>query len=478
MTIPNRLAQWRLRLQQWFEPYRDRKMLTLLALGFSSGLPAPLVFSNLSIWLRDVGVSKADIGLFALASTPYAINFLWAPLLDRVRIPWLGIRLGRRRSWALLTQILLLIAIVILSSIDPTVGLAAMAMAVLFVTLVSATQDIVVDAYRIEILDRTQYGAGSAAGIWGWHLGGTLVGGAGGLYLAHAFGWQAAYLLLAGGVLIGMAAVLLSPEPVVVVSAETLQHEQRVIAYVQRWRGLPSLFRNVISWFYITVAAPLIEFARRDGWLLILLFIFVFKLGDALLGRMSGVFYRELGFGLTDIATVGKVYGTLANLIGIVIGGILVARIGILKSLFVSGIATAATNLSFAWLATMGQHQGVFIFAVMSDSFTTGLVTVALVAYLSSLCNSAYTATQYALLASLSNLARIWFSASSGMMVEALDNDWALFFQLCAVIALFGLPLLWWIMKRYPMETTDKTGITTCEDGSDRCVKNSNEPRL
>lgn len=456
MTVSNYIEQLRVHLQLWFAPYRDRRMLTLLALGFSSGLPAPLVFSNLSIWLRDVGVSKADIGLFALASTPYAINFLWAPLLDRVRIPWLGVRLGRRRSWALLTQVLLLIAIVILAGIDPAVGLATMALAVLFVTFVSATQDIVIDAYRIEILDRAQYGAGSAAGIWGWHLGGTLVGGAGGLYLAHAFGWQAAYLLLAFGVLIGIAAVLLSPEPVVVVSADTLQHEQKTVAEVQRWRGLPSVFRHVISWFYLTVAAPLIEFARRDGWLLILIFIFVFKLGDALLGRMSGVFYRELGFELTDIAKVAKVYGTLANLIGIVIGGILVARIGILKSLFVSGIATAATNVSFAWLASMGQHQGVFIFAVMSDSFTTGLVTVALVAYLSSLCNSAYTATQYALLASLSNLARIWFSASSGMMVEALDNDWVLFFKLCAVIALVGLPLLWWIMKRYPIDESSE----------------------
>lgn len=440
------------RLQQWFEPYRDRRMLTLLALGFSSGLPAPLVFSNLSIWLRDEGVSRTDIGLFALAATPYAINFLWAPLIDRLRLPWLTARFGRRRGWALMTQALLMVAIVLLSFTNPSDGLWLMAAAVLFVTFISATQDIVIDAYRIEILDLNQYGSGSAAGIWGWHLGGTLIGGAGGLYLAEAFGWNAAYLLLSVGVLIGMFAVLMSPEPKVAPPEETLAEEERAIALLERWTFLPEVPRRIMGWIYLTILAPLFEFTRRNGWLLILIFIFVFKLGDALLGRMSGVFYRELGFSLSEIAEVAKVYGLTANLIGIVIGGVLVAKIGILKALFISGFATAATNLTYSWLAISGQSTAVFIFAVASDNFTTGLVTVALVAYLSSLCNSAYTATQYALLASLANLARIWFSATSGMMVDSLDGDWALFFLLCAGIALIGLPLLMVIMRKYPIE--------------------------
>lgn len=441
------------RLTPWLEAYRDRRMLTLLALGFSSGLPAPLVFSNLSIWLRDEGVSRSDIGLFALAATPYAINFLWAPLIDRLRLPWLTERFGRRRGWALMTQSLLILAIILLSYTNPSEGLWLMAAAVLFVTFISATQDIVIDAYRIEILELHQYGSGSAAGIWGWHLGGTLVGGAGGLYLAEAFGWNAAYLLLSVGVLIGMIAVLMSPEPKVMPPAETLAEEQRALALLERWTFLPEIPRRIVGWFYLTIAAPLLEFTRRKGWLLILIFIFVFKLGDALLGRMSGVFYRELGFSLSEIAEVAKVYGLTANLIGIVLGGVLVAKIGILKALFLSGLATAATNLTYSWLALSGQSTEVFIFAVASDNFTTGLVTVALVAYLSSLCNSAYTATQYALLASLANLARIWFSATSGFMVDALDGDWAVFFLLCAVIALVGLPLLLLIMRRYPIRT-------------------------
>lgn len=439
------------RLNNWFAPYRDRRMLTLLALGFSSGLPAPLVFSNLSIWLRDEGVSRTDIGLFALAATPYAINFLWAPLVDRLRLPYLTRRFGRRRGWALMTQTLLMLAILLLSFTNPSQSLWLMALAVLFVTFVSATQDIVIDAYRIEILEPEKYGSGSAAGIWGWHLGGTLIGGAGGLYLAQSLGWNAAYLLLACGVLIGMLAILLSPEPEVRVTEAVEAEAERALAYLERFAHLPPRWQRLLGWLYVTVLAPLVEFTRRNGWLLILVFIFVFKLGDALLGRMSGVFYRELGFSLTEIAEVAKVYGLTANLIGIVLGGVLVARLGLLRALFLSGLATAATNLSYAWLAMSGQSTAVFIFAVASDNFTTGLVTVALVAYLSSLCNSAYTATQYALLASLANLARIWFSASSGMMVDALDGDWALFFSLCAVIALIGLPLLLVIMRRYPV---------------------------
>ena len=425
-------------------------MLTLLALGFSSGLPAPLVFSNLSIWLRDLGVSRTEIGLFALAATPYAINFLWAPLVDRLRLPWLTRRFGRRRGWALMTQTLLILAILLLSMTDPAVNLYWVALAVLFVTFISATQDIVIDAYRIEVLEPHQYGSGSAAAIWGWHLGGTLVGAAGGLYLAEAFGWNTAYLLLAFGILVGMLAVVLSPEPNLPPPAETLAEESRALAYVQRFNALPAKLKKAAGWLYISLIAPFAEFTRRKGWMWILLFVFVFKLGDALLGRMSGVFYRELGFSLTEIAEVAKVYGLGANILGVVLGGVLVARVGVLKALFISGLATAATNLTYSWLAASGQSTLVFTIALTTDNFTTGLVTVAFVAYLSSLCNSAYTATQYALLASLGNLARIWLSASSGWMVDQLGGDWVVFFAMTAVVALVGLPLLWVLMKYFP----------------------------
>jgi MFS transporter, PAT family, beta-lactamase induction signal transducer AmpG len=432
------------------EPYRDRRMATLLALGFASGLPAPLVFTNLSIWLRDEGVSRTDIGLFALAATPYAINFLWAPLVDRLRLPYFSARFGRRRGWALFTQVLLLGAIVLLSRAQPGVDLLAVAAAVLLVTFMSATQDVVIDAYRIDVLSPEQYGAGSAAAIWGWHLGGTLIGGAGGLYLAQAFGWNTAYLLLAAGVGVGMLAILLSPEPPYRPPVETVEHEARVAALFERVAWLRGGLATAATWLYGAVVAPFVDFMKRQGWVLILVFIVVFKFGDALLGRMSGVFYRELGFSLTEIAEVMKIYGFIANGIGVLAGGVLVARIGLFRALFIAGLLAAATNLTYSWLAASGNDPLVFRIAVISDNFTGGLATVAFVAYLSSLCNVAYTATQYALLASAGNLGRIWLSASSGWMVDQLDGDWAVFFAMTAGIALLGLPLLLVLMRRYP----------------------------
>jgi MFS transporter, PAT family, beta-lactamase induction signal transducer AmpG len=437
-------------LRRLLDPYRDRRMATLLALGFSSGLPAPLVFTNLSIWLRDEGVSRTDIGLFALAATPYAINFLWAPLVDRMRLPFFSARFGRRRGWALFTQLWLIVGIVVLSRAQPSADLFVVAAAVLLVTFISATQDVVIDAYRIDVLSPEQYGAGSAAAIWGWHLGGTLIGGAGGLYLAQVFGWNAAYLFLAAGVGVGMLAILLSPEPPFRPPVDTVEHEARVAEMLRRVSWLRGRLAGATAWVYGAVVAPFVDFMKRRGWLLILVFIVVFKFGDALLGRMSGVFYRELGFSLGEIAEVMKIYGFVANGIGVLAGGVLVARIGLFRALLIAGLLAAATNLTYAWLAASGNDPLVFRVAVIADNFTGGLATVAFVAYLSSLCNVAYTATQFALLASAGNLGRIWLSASSGWMVDALEGDWAVFFAITAGIALLGLPLLLILMRRYP----------------------------
>lgn len=430
--------------------YMDRRIVLILVLGFSSGLPAPLIFSNLSIWLRDVGVSRTDIGLFALVATPYAINFLWAPLVDRVRLPVLTRAFGRRRGWILLTQAVLMLSMALMALTDPAQNLWVVALACVFVATASATQDIVIDAYRIDILEPEKYGAGSAAAIWGWHLGGTLVGGAGGLYMAAAFGWNTAYLVLSGAVLIAMVAVLLAPEPEFRPPPETVEAEEKVRRALRRIPGLKRGTSEAAAWIYAAAVAPFVDFMKRRGWVLVLLFVFVFRLGDALQGRMSGVFYREVGFSLTDIAEITKVYGFAANMIGVMAGGLLVARLGLFRSLLLAGLATAGTNLAFAWMAVAGLHMGVFTFAVVADNFTTGLVTVAFVAYLSGLCNQAYTATQYALLASLGNLARIWFSASAGAMVDGLDGDWATFFVMTAGVALVGLPLLWLVIRLYP----------------------------
>lgn len=444
-------------LKRWVEPYLDRRMITLLALGFSSGLPVPLVFANLSIWLTDEGVSRTDVGLFAIAATPYAINFLWAPLVDKMRLPFFTARFGRRRGWALCMQMLLIVAILVMSAAQPSVNLFAVALSALFVTFVSATQDVVIDAYRVDVLEPEKFGAGSAAAIWGWHLGGTLVGGAGGLYLAQAFGWNTAYMLLAGCVTVGMAAVLMSPEPVYRPTRESVEHERAMRRTIHGIGWLGGRAAAAVSWLYTAVIAPFADFMKREGWWLVLLFIVIFKFGDALLGRMSPVLYRELGFSLGEIAEVMKIYGFIANGAGILVGGILAARIGIFRALLIAGLLSAGTNLAYAWLALAGQDMGVFAFAVISDNFTTGLGTVAFVAYLSSLCNVAYTATQYALLASFGNLGRIWLSATSGWMVDTLHGAWSLFFWLTSIIALLGIPLLLVLMYRFPQAHVRKS---------------------
>jgi PAT family beta-lactamase induction signal transducer AmpG len=338
-------------------------------------------------------------------------------------------------------------AVALLATSSPGEALLPVAVGALCVSAASATQDIVIDAYRVEILEPARYGAGSAVAIWGWHLGGTLVGGAGGLYLADAFGWQAAYGALALAVLVGVVAVLLAPEPPRRVDADAAAAEAAGRALAGRLHGRSAA---LLRWLHGAVVAPLVEFARRPGWWVILVFVFVFKLGDALLGRMAGVFYRELGFGLDEIAAVAKVYGLTANAVGILVGGWMVARLGTLRALLAGGLAAAATNVVYAVLASAGKDSATFVAAVVADNFTGGLATVAFVAYLSGLCNLAFTATQYALLASLGNLARIWFSASAGAAVDALDGDWATFFLGTAVVALAGLPLLAVIMRRYP----------------------------
>lgn len=419
--------------------YLDRRMVIILIFGFASGLPAPLVYSNLSIWLTDAGFSRSSVGLFSLATTAYAINFLWAPLVDRLRLPGLTDRLGRRRGWALLTQLLLIAAIAFLGLTDPNADVSMVALACVFVAFVSATQDIVIDAYRVDILKPEEFGAGSAVAIWGWHIGGTLVGGAGGLYLAASLGWNATYLILAFTLLIAVAATLMAPEPQPRDPVPEIPSDSRA-----------PLGARIALWLRQALVDPFAEFMRRDWWLLILVFVFVFKFGDALLGRMSGVFYRELGFELTQIADVTKVFGLAAVCLGVFAGGVLVKMAGVFRALLAGGLAAAATNLAYAYLASAGQDMQVFAIAVIADNFTGGLATVAFVAYLAGLCNTAFSATQYALLNSLGNLARIWFASSAGIMVDRLGGDWALFFTITAGLALLGLPLLLVLMWVLP----------------------------
>ncbi len=408
--------------------YRDRRFAVIFGLGVASGLPTSLVFATLSIWLREEGLSRTAIGLFGAVATPYAINFLWAPVLDHARLPLLG-GLGRRRSWIVASQALLCLAIAAMALAEPTAQAAALAVAAFAVALLSATQDVAIDAYRVEILEPETYGAGAAVAVLGWHLG-AFVSGAGALYVADAVSWQAAYFGAAVLLAVLMTVPLLAAEP----------HSDTVAPRARR----------IGQWLRRAVVAPFAEFLGRLGGLAVavIAFIVFYKFGEAMLGRMAGVFYVDLAFTKVEIANYAKSIGLAATLLGVVLGGVLCARVRIVTALFAGGIAMASTNLLFALLAWTGKDYGLLAAAVFLDNLTGGLATSAFVAYLSSLCNRGFTATQYALLASIGNFARIQLGAVSGWAVDRMDGDWAAFFVLTTVAVLPGLALLAVIARR------------------------------
>jgi MFS transporter, PAT family, beta-lactamase induction signal transducer AmpG len=403
--------------------YRDRRLVVILLMGFASGLPLPLTLATLSYWLARVGVDKTAIGLFALVGLPYGLKFVWAPVLDHVRAPVLGHLFGRRRGWALLTQAALILSILVLGASDPLVAPWVTAAAALAVAFCSASQDIAIDAYRIEILEDFEQGAGAAATQAGYRIG-LLVAGAGAIALSDFAGWFAVFAVLAVFVLVGTAAVLMAPEP-----------------------ARPSVrpAESQLDWLRTTVVAPFADFLRRPGWVAILAFILLYKFGDAIGGVMSNPFYVELGFTGVEIASITKVFGLLATFAGIVAGGVLVARYGLFPALAIGGVLQAATNLLYAAQAAVG-HDIVFLAGTIgADNFTGGLGSAAFVAYLSSLCNRAFTGTQFALLTSFMAVGRTVLSAGGGWLADRMD--WVAFFSLTAALAVPGLLLLFWLMR-------------------------------
>jgi PAT family beta-lactamase induction signal transducer AmpG len=421
--------------------------LALLFFGFSSGLPLALTFGTLSLWLAEIGVSKTTIGLFALMGTPYTFKFIWSPLVDRMPIPYLSRRLGRRRGWAIVTQLALMATIAGLGATNPATHPGLTAVFAIVVAFWSATQDIVIDAYRVEILEERQFGAGAATIVLGYRVG-MLVSGAGALYLATYVGWFATYVTMAAFMTVGIVAVLVNPEPKVQKSRQSVEQERRIAAYLEARPHLKGKKAKALAWTYGAVFSPFAEFMGRHGWLVVLLFILLFKFGDALAGVMGNPFYVELGFTKIQIANISKIFGLAATIIGGVIGGVIVSRMGILKSLFVCGILQMVSNLMFAVLAMVGNDPFVLSLTIAIENLSGGMGTAAFVAYLSSLCNIAYTATQYALLTSFMAFGRTLLSSSGGWLADHMD--WISFFVVTTGAAIPGLLLLVWIAKRFP----------------------------
>lgn len=407
-----------------FSAYADRRLLVVLAMGFSSGLPLALTGATLSYWLRTVGLSRTDIGLFSLIGIAYNVKFLWAPVLDHVAAPFFLRRLGRRRSWALVTQLGLVAALLWVGSTDPATAPFHTALAALFVAFFSASQDIAIDAYRVEILDPHQQGAGAAMTQYGYRIG-LLAAGAGALLLSTYLDWFGVYAVMALLVGVGMVTVLLCDEP---------RGDAQAAAAP----------RPGESFLHHAVVAPLLDLANRPRWYVILPFVVLYKLSDALAGVMTTTFYVDLHFTAAEIAGVTKVVGLGATVLGVFAGGALVARMGLMWTLMVGGIVQAATNALFSLLAVIGHDVGMLGVAVFLENFTSGIGSAALVAYLSSLCSFAFTATQYALLSSLAAVGRTILSSGGGWLADRMD--WASFFLLATFAGLPGLILLLWLI--------------------------------
>jgi MFS transporter, PAT family, beta-lactamase induction signal transducer AmpG len=413
--------------------YREPRLIAVLLMGFSSGLPLALTFATLSYWLAEVGVTLTAIGLFGLVRTSYSLKFLWSPLIDRLPIPFLTSRLGRRRSWALAIQLPLAVAIFVLGRTDPRIDPAATALAAVVVAFLSASQDIVIDAYRIELLRPEEQGAGAAATQWGYRFG-MLASSAGALYAASLGGWGFAYGLMASLMLVGMVTVWLTPEP------GGLRPPDRPPG--------AGLARRARVWLTRAVVAPFRDLFERNGALAltaIALFIVLYKFGDALAASMANPLYVALGFSKVEVATIAKVFGVAATLFGVALGGVFVARLGVFRALFVCGGLQAGSNLMYAVVAWAGHDITVLTLSIAAENLTGGMASAAFVAYLSRLCSRDFTATQYALLSSLATAGLNVLAAAGGYLAQRLG--WIPFFVLSTALCLPALLLLLWLMR-------------------------------
>jgi PAT family beta-lactamase induction signal transducer AmpG len=385
------------------------RMLVALLMGFVSGLPLLLTGSVLQAWMTEEGVDLGTIGLFALVGLPYTLKFVWAPLMDR----YTPALLGRRRGWLLIIQLLLVLAIAGLGLTQPAAAPLLVALAALLVTFFSASQDIVIDAYRREALADDEQGLGAALYVNGYRIGMLLASG-GGLILADFIAFSSVYLLMAGFMLLGMLTTLLAPEPATPA-------------------GVPSTLRAA-------VLEPFREYFQRNGAWWILLFILLYKVGDIMASHMTIPFYLDLGFSKTEIGTVVKLFGFWATIAGGLLGGVLILRLGIYHALWSFGILQAVSTAGFALLAVMGGQLPLLAAVVAFENLSAGMGTAAFIGFMASLTDKRFTATQYALLTSLMGIPRVFVAAPTGYMADAMG--WVAFFSFCALIALPGLLML------------------------------------
>lgn len=450
---------WQESLRIYLKPAAVR----MFFLGFSSGLPLLLVLGTLSFWLREAGVDLKTIGIMSWVGLTYATKWLWAPLVDRLPIPVLTRVFGRRRAWLLMSQFVLVWGLLAMGMTDPKVNLSPMVWLALLTAFASATQDITLDAYRIESAEVSEQAALAATYQTGYRFA-MIWAGAGALALAafasEAVGydpqsWFFAYSVMAASMSVGIVTVLLAPEP------RTLIDRKQVISLCtldrcrQRYTAMPEGIIRVLAWFYDAVCLPFIDFFQRYRWhaVLLLALIATYRVSDVVMGVMANPFYQDLGFTKQEVAAVSKVFGVVMTLVGAFLGGFISMRIGVMRTLFLGGLLSALTNLLFSWLATQGHHLPYLVLTVSADNLAAGIASVAFLAYLSGLTNVAYTATQYALFSSVMLLLPKFLAGFSGFVVEAIG--YSSFFIATALLGVPVLVLVWVAMKYQERSSKD-----------------------
>ena len=437
--------------------YLDKRMKRIFLFGFISGFPWVLIGSALSLWLKENDLSRSTIGWAGLIFGVYAINFLWAPLVDRLKIPYLSKIIGHRKSWIISMQIIILISLILWSTLSPNENLWLIILVGLGIAISSATQDITIDALRIEQINESEtktMAAGAAIQVVGWWTG-YKIGGVISLMTAEYFQqlgfenyWQLSFLVLGLIVMISSVALFFVPEKSSYLRTSIQKEKDQ--KFFNKFKIKNQLTKS-LAWLYGTVVNPLISFFKKNSMgvaIGLLSFIFLFKIGEAFLGRMSIIFYKELGFSKTDIALYSKGIGWITTITFTLLGGLFAIRMGLFKAMLISGIIMSLTNLMFSVLAWVGSSEILFAFTVLVDDLAAAFATVAFVAFISALVDRTYTATQFALLASIGTAGRTLFASSSGALVDWLNGDWGTFFIITAVMVIPSLLCLIAIKKK------------------------------
>jgi len=450
-------------ISEMFSIYFDKRMIKILLLGAISGFPWVLIGSSLSLWLKEDGLSRSTIGWAGLIFSVYAFNYLWAPLVDRIQIPYLTKKIGHRRGWIVLMQIIILFSLILWSTISPTENLAFVITIGLIIAIASATQDITVDALRIEQIGEDEgksMAAGAAMAVVGWWTGYKL-GGVLSLFSAEFLQnrgienyWQITFLILCILVILMNVGLMFISESY---NSHRQNKQKENDKFISNKLGKENIFNKFLTWIGGTISGPIISFFKKNGFSIavgILCFIFLFKVGEAFLGRMSIVFYKEIGFSKSDIAIYSKTLGWITTVIFTLLGGLFVIRSGVLKAMFFAGILMASTNFLFSVLAWSEKSEILFATAVIFDDMAAAFATVAFVAFISLLVDRTYTATQYALLASIGTAGRTTLASSSGALVDWLNGDWGIFFILTALMVIPSLVVLW--IMRNKLQLSEK----------------------